>query len=189
MTARGKLCRFLRIGQIRIGSLALDIILIVLRRKDLIGGVLPGCVFREFVRDTRLVIVAVLFKITDIRSFIAVFSRDKPGINPTMNHIDHTVMGAGFVVAGKPVNETAICQGQRHVPGLGLNLAYAHIAAVSRFRQIDAAVGAGVDLRSVAVRSIDQIRAGDLDSLIRRANAAILAGQIDTTTFNGDATP
>ena len=208
MAVGGELRRFLRVGQSRVVARASEIIVIVLRGKGGIGGGLlcgvfrlPIClcflvgayrtVFVEFrfvgARDTRRIIVAVLFEVADIRSLIAVFALDEPCVDPAMDHFVHAVRGAGFVVARQPVDESAACDGQLHVPFAGLDFAHAHIAADCRLGQIDVALCAGVDLRAVAVRGIDEIRTGDLDGLPRRANAAALAGQIDTPTYYGSA--
>ena len=85
----------------------------------------------------------------------------------------------------KSVNEATVCNGQRHVPFFRFNFTHAHIAASSRLRQVDAALGAGVDLCAVAIRGIDQIRACNVDSLTCRTNAAFLAGQVDAPAFYG----
>ena len=142
-----------------------------------------------------LVVVAVFFQPFDIRPFISVISVrvllaiDQSGVDPAMHHIVHGLSGAGFVIALQAVDEAAVCDSQRHVSRRGLNLAHAHIAAVCRLGQIDAFLGAGVDLGAVAIRGIDEIRSGDLDCLRVRANAAVHTGQGNAPALDGGTSP
>ena len=93
-----------------------------------------------------------------------------------MYHFVHAIRGLGGRICRKRVNEAAVPDCQFHIPFPGFDLAHAHITALCRFGQINAVLGAGVDLGTVTIRRINQIRAGDVDGLICRADTAILAG-------------
>ena len=92
----------------------------------------------------------------------------------------HALRGQGG--ARKYIDEGTIKYSQVYIPFFGHNFANAHIAAWSRFRQIDVAVRAGVDLRAMAIIGGERIRRDDLDGLRLRADAAVLAGQVDIPT-------
>ena len=83
-----------------------------------------------------------------------------------MHHFVHAIRGTGFIIPRKSVDEAAVCDGQGHVTGLGFNFTHAHIAASCHLCKIDATLGAGVDLCSVTIRRINQIRTSDVDGLL-----------------------
>ena len=146
-----------------------------------------GDIIRRF--HIGLVFVAALLQALYVRPLIGIvplgvlFAVDYSGVDPAMHHFVYAVRGTGFVIALKSVNEAAVCNGQGYVPFFRFNFTYAHIAASSRLGQIDAVLGAGVDLGAAPIRGIDQIRAGDLDGLPCRANAAVPASQADAPAF------
>ena len=142
----------------------------------------------------RLVVVPVLFQPCDVRALVGIFPIgvlfpvDQPGIDPAMYHVVHAVHGAGFVIHRKRVDEAAVHNGQLHIPFPGFDFTHAHIATVGSLCQIDAAFCAGVDLGAAAVHGMDIVRGGNSNGLIYRADAAVVAGQIDTETFHGSTT-
>ena len=83
-----------------------------------------------------------------------------------MHHFVHAIRGTGFIIPRKSVDEATVCYSHLHVTGLGFNFTHAHIAADLSLSQIDVALCAGVDLRAIAIRGIDQIRTGDVDGLL-----------------------
>ena len=138
----------------------------------------------------RLVVVAVFFQTFDVRALVGIVSFrvllavDEAGVDPAVHHLVHAGQGLGVRVAWKRVNEAAVFDGQRHIPGLGLDLAHAHIAAVCHLGQIDIAVRGGVDRRTGAIHRIDEIRAHDFEGFRRRANGAVFADEIDVAAFH-----
>ena len=145
-----------------------------------------ACISRFYVC---LVVVAVFFQSFDIRPLVSVISIgillavNEARVYPAMHHLVHAVRGAGFVIAGKPVNEAAVIYRQLHIPFAGFNLAHAHIAASFRLGQIDAVLGTGVYLGTIAVCGINQIRASHVDGLRFCANTALLASESDTAAL------
>ena len=148
-----------------------------------------ACISRFYVC---LVVVAVFFQSFDIRPLVSVISIgillavNEARVYPAMHHLVHAVRGAGFVIAGKPVNEAAVIYRQLHIPFAGFNLAHAHIAASFRLGQIDAVLGTGVYLGTIAVCGINQIRASHVDGLRFCANTALLASESDTAALYGN---
>ena len=140
-----------------------------------------------------LVFVAALLQALYVRPLIGIvplgvlFAVDYSGVDPAMHHFVYAVRGTGFVIALKSVYEAAVCNGQGYVPFFRFNFTHAHIAASSRLRQVDAALGNRVDLCAVAIRGIDQIRAGNVDGLLCRTNAAVPAAQADAPAFYSSA--
>ena len=138
-----------------------------------------------------LVVVAALLQPRNVGAFIGIvplrvlFAVDQAGVDPAMYHFVHAIRGLGGRIYGQGVDKAAVCNGQLHIPFPGFDLAHAHITALCRFGQINAVLGAGVDLGTVTIRRINQIRAGDVDGLFCRANAAVLAGQGDAATLYG----
>ena len=141
-----------------------------------------------------LVIIPALLQPFYIRPLVSViatsifFAIDQAGIYPAMNHVIHGLRGARLVIHRQPVNKAAASNSQGNVTFLGFNLADPHIAASFSLGQVNAALSLCVDLRTRAIRSVNQIRSRNANGLTCCANTTIFAGQRDSPAFNGHTT-